>query len=53
MPLVYKTKEEKVKVDGHLEDLRVRAPWPKPVRRDDASLERAVSVTAHQAVLTL
>lgn len=46
-------KKEKVKADGHLEDLRVRPSWSKPVCRDDASLERAVRVTACQAVLTL
>lgn len=44
---------QKVKADAHLEDLRVRPSWPKPVCRDNASLKRAVSVTAPQAVLTL
>ena len=46
-------KKENVKADGHLEYLRVRPPGPEPVCRDDASLERAVSVTPRQPVLTL
>lgn len=41
------------KGDRHLEDLGVRSSWPKPVCRDDASLERAVTVTACKAILTL
>lgn len=48
-----KNKKGKVKADGNLEYLRVRPSWPKPVCRDDASLEWAVSVTAHHAVLAL
>lgn len=41
------------KSDAHLKDLRMCPSWPQPVCRDNASLERAVGVTAPQAILTL
>lgn len=44
---------QKGKSDAHLEDLRMCPSWAQPVCGDNASLERAVSVTAPQAVLTL